>query len=48
MPLKAAKSNKAIAHNISKLRHEGYKKEQAAAIAYDKAGRGKKKGKRGK
>lgn len=33
MPLQKGKSQKAVSHNISKLRHEGYKEDQAVAIA---------------
>lgn len=45
MPLKKGKSEKAVSANISKLRHEGYKQDQAVAIAMNKAGRSKKRGK---
>lgn len=38
MPLKSGKSRKAVSANISKLTKEGYKRDQAIAIALDKAG----------
>lgn len=38
MPLKSGKSKKAISENIKKLSHEGYKHDQAIAIAMSKAG----------
>lgn len=43
MPLLSGKSKKTISKNIGKLIHEGYPAKQAAAIAYDKAGKSKKK-----
>lgn len=46
MPLKKGKSKKDISDNIAKLKREGYPADQDAAIAYDKAGRGR--GKKGK
>ena len=42
MPLRRGASRAAVSHNIGKLISEGYSKDQAAAIAYEKAGRGKK------
>lgn len=43
MPLRKGKSAKTIAHNISKLRREGYPPKQAVAIAYNNARKSKKK-----
>lgn len=43
MPLLGGKSNDIISENIRTLRNEGKSEAQAAAIAYSKAGRTKKK-----
>lgn len=43
MPLKKGKSQKVIGQNIGELRSSGYPADQAAAIAYSKAGKSKKK-----
>lgn len=43
MPLRKGKSDETVSSNIGKLIAEGYPRKQAAAIAYDKAGRSKKK-----
>ena len=45
MPLKTGSSDKSVSDNISTLRREGFPVKQAAAIAYSKAGRSKKRGK---
>lgn len=45
MPLKKGSSKKVIGENIGELIRSGRSKEQAAAIAYDKAGKSKKKAK---
>jgi hypothetical protein len=42
MPLAKGESKNVIAKNIKKLISEGYDPKQASAIAYDKAGKGKK------
>ena len=47
MPLKKGKSKKAISSNISELIRSGRKKEQAVAIAMNKAGVSKKKNRYG-
>jgi hypothetical protein len=39
MPLKKGKSQETISANIARLIREGYSREQAAAIAYNKAGK---------
>ena len=41
MPLKKGKSNQTVSDNISKLTSEGYKHDQAVAIALNQAGRKK-------
>jgi len=38
MPLKKGRSKKIISENIAELIRSGYPKDQAVAIAYDKAG----------
>lgn len=43
MPLKKGKDKKTVSDNIKKLRSEGFKQDQAIAIAMDKAGKKKKK-----
>jgi len=48
MPLEEGKSNAVISRNIKRLIDEGYKPKQAAAIAYNKAGRSRKKRKTAK
>ena len=42
VPLRRGSNRATVSHNIGKLIGEGYPKDQAAAIAYSKAGRGKK------
>jgi len=42
MPLTRGKSKKAVSSNIRKLREEGYKQDQAVAIALSTAGKSKK------
>lgn len=42
MPLKKGSSKGTIAKNVATLVHEGRPVKQAVAIAYDKAGKGKK------
>jgi hypothetical protein len=48
MPLYKGRSDRTVSKNISKLRHEGYKQDQAIAIAMSKAGRSRPVGKRRK
>lgn len=43
MPLQSGSDQQTISHNIGKLISEGYPSDQAAAISYDKAGKGRKK-----
>ena len=43
MPLKKGKSKETISANIRKLTIEGYPSKQAAAIAYNQAGKSRKK-----
>lgn len=45
MPLRKGSSAKTISSNISELRHSGYGEKQAVAIAMNKAGKSKSKGK---
>lgn len=46
MPLQKGSSQETISQNIGKLITEGYPRDQASAIAYDKAGRSRKKRKK--
>ena len=46
MPLLKGSSKSVIGSNISELRHSGYPEKQAIAIAFSKAGKAKKKGKK--
>lgn len=48
MPLKSGKSKAVIGENIGELIKSGRPKDQAVAIAYDKAGEGKNKKRKGK
>lgn len=48
MPLFKGSSKEIISQNISELRHSGYPEDQAVAIAYSKAGKSRKKSKKGK
>ncbi len=43
MPLKKGSSQATISKNIAELRRAGHPAKQAAAIAYDKAGKSRKK-----
>lgn len=45
MPLRKGSSKKTFEHNLTKLMREGYKKNQAVAIAYSVKRREKKRGK---
>ena len=42
MPLRKGKSKQTISENIGTLRREGYKRDQAVAIAYKEAGKSRK------
>jgi hypothetical protein len=43
MPLKKGRSKKTVSSNIAELVRSGFKVSQAAAIAYEKAGKSRKK-----
>jgi hypothetical protein len=44
MPLRSGSGSKTISSNIARLIREGYPRDQAAAISYEKAGRATKSG----
>lgn len=46
MPLKEGSTKEVISYNIKELINSGFKPDQAKAIAYNKAGKGKKKAKK--
>lgn len=48
MPLKKGRSKKVISENIAELIRSGRKKDQAIAIAMEKAGKSKKRRRRNK
>lgn len=47
MPLKSGSSKSVISANIAELIRAGHKRDQAVAIAFDHAGKGRKRGRRG-
>ena len=46
MPLRGGSSKGAISANIAELIRAGHKRDQAVAIAFEKAGKGRKRGKK--
>lgn len=48
MPLKSGKSKDDVKYNIAELIRSGRPTDQSVAIAYDKAGKSRKKGKHGR